>query len=57
MTGNRIQIVVTYENGSITTVNLPTKLNNEVDLYILNDDNKILDKKTLLLNDSKLEFV
>jgi len=55
--GNRIQIVVTYEDGSLTTLNLPNKSNNQVELYILTDENKIIDKKTLLLNDSKLELI
>ena len=54
---NRIQIVVTYDDGSMSELNLPTKLNNQVEIYILTDENKIIDKKTLLLNNSKLVIV
>lgn len=54
---NRIEIEVRYEDGSISTLTMPNKANNEVFLYILDDASKIIDKKTLLLNDSKLEFL
>ena len=57
MSKRRIKIFVAYDDGSTSTLDFPIKSNNSVDLYILSDENKIIDKKTLLLNDSKLEFV
>lgn len=54
---NRIQIQVLYEDGSTTELNLPEKSWNSVDIYILNDDNTILDKKSLCLPEKdKLQF-
>lgn len=54
---NRIEVEVRYEDGSMTTLRLPNKSNNEVYLYILDDKDKIIDKKTLLLGNSVLEFL
>ena len=54
---NRIEIEVRYEDGSLTNIKLPNKSNNEVFLYILDDQDKIIDKKTLLLGNSILEFL
>lgn len=54
---NRIEIEVRYQDGSMSTLRLPNKSENEVYLYILSDKDIIIDKKTLLLNDSKLEFL
>jgi len=54
---NRIQIQVLYEDGSTTELNLPEKSLNSVDIYMLDDDNTILDKKTLVLPEkNKLTF-
>jgi len=46
---NRIQIQVLYEDGSTTEINLSEKNWDNVDIYILNDDNTIIDKKTLCM--------
>lgn len=54
---NRIEIEVRYEDGSMTNMKLPSKSNNEVFLYLLDDKDKIIDKKTLLLGNSILEFL
>lgn len=56
--GLRIQIVVQQEDGSLHEITMPEKANNEIDIYLLDDNDKIIDKKTLLLADKhKIEFV